>query len=466
MINPFFLGALLLPGSLAAQVVLFPHGGGLPGEIAPFLAGAQGALASGPEAVWFNPAGLAKEGRTKVTAGASLLDSSHPFLGGARGEVSGVAPGFLSLGGSFTRRGSFPQINYGFFFSETGNHEFRVPLDRREVADQSALPPTQVGPGNLNALFPNGIGVAHRATGVGKLEVTAPGVAIGMAFAKWIRLGLSIRLENVVLAERSETVRTFFAVGAPGSGTSLAGFAHTSALLEGESERLVYTLGLQVDFGDSVSTGLTVRLPSEHRKGQGRVFLAQSSSLRVTQAGQNVQDSVAFSVIDASNVKFRLESPLETRLGIAFLFRGVVVEVDAIRVDDQDAYQVFPAQQSGPPSTQATQLPALRTSGEAVTRYAAGMAVKLGRDTSLLLGLATDESAVPEGDPLFTRIDLVTFATGFFFAQGPFSAAFGVTLTVGDAGPSQVPQPGSATPLAATVAYESFSLRLGGSYLF
>ena len=272
LIHSFFLGALLLPGSLAAQMVLFPNGGGVPGEIAPFMAGAQGALASGPESVWFNPAGLAKEGRTKLTVGASLLNSSHPFLDGARGEASGAEPGFLSFGGRLTGPGSFPQFNYGFFFSETGNHEFRVPLHRREVADQSALPPTQVGPGNLNALFPDGIGVAHRATGVGKLEVTAPGVAIGMAFAKWIRLGLSIRLENVVLAERSETVRTFFAAGAPGSGTSLTGFAHRSALLEGESERLVFTLGLQVDFGDSVSTGLTVRLPSEHRKGQGRCF--------------------------------------------------------------------------------------------------------------------------------------------------------------------------------------------------
>ncbi len=51
LINFFLLGALLLPGSLAAQGVLFPNGGGVPGEIAPFLAGAQGALASGPEAV-------------------------------------------------------------------------------------------------------------------------------------------------------------------------------------------------------------------------------------------------------------------------------------------------------------------------------------------------------------------------------------------------------------------------------
>ena len=190
LITLFFLGALLLPGSLPAQVVLFPNGGGVPGEIAPFLAGAQAALVSGPEAVWFNPAGLAKEGRTKLTVGASLLDSSHPFLGGVRGEASGVEPGFLSFGGRLTGPGSFPQFNYGLFFSETGLHEFQVPLNRREVSDQSALPPTQVGPGNLNALFPDGIGVAHHATGVGKLVVTAPGVAIGMAFARSERPGL------------------------------------------------------------------------------------------------------------------------------------------------------------------------------------------------------------------------------------------------------------------------------------
>ena len=156
LINPFFLGALLLPGSLPAQVVLFPDGGGVPGEIAPFLAGAQGALVSGPEAVWFNPAGLAKEARIKLTVGASLLNSSHPFLGGVRGEASGVEPGFLSFGGRLTGQGSFPQFNYGLFVSETGIHEFRVPLNRREVADQSALPPIQ-GIGNREVNDFNGL---------------------------------------------------------------------------------------------------------------------------------------------------------------------------------------------------------------------------------------------------------------------------------------------------------------------
>ncbi len=53
-----YLGALLLPGSLAAPVVLCSNGGGVPGEIAPFPAGAQGAVVSDPEAVGFNPAGL------------------------------------------------------------------------------------------------------------------------------------------------------------------------------------------------------------------------------------------------------------------------------------------------------------------------------------------------------------------------------------------------------------------------
>ena len=68
LINPFFLGALLLTGSLAAPVVLSPNGGSVPGEIAPLLAGAQGA-GERPRGGRVQPGGLAKEGRPKLTAG-------------------------------------------------------------------------------------------------------------------------------------------------------------------------------------------------------------------------------------------------------------------------------------------------------------------------------------------------------------------------------------------------------------
>jgi len=66
--HPFFLGALLLTGSLAAPVVLSPNGGGVPGEIAPLLAGAQGA-GERPRGGRVQPGGLAKEGRPKLNAG-------------------------------------------------------------------------------------------------------------------------------------------------------------------------------------------------------------------------------------------------------------------------------------------------------------------------------------------------------------------------------------------------------------
>ena len=108
------VGAVALGAVCRADVLLFQNGPRLPGELGGATAGAWTALASGPEAGWYNAAGLSAEPGSLATVGADALRYSQPAVAGEATPRLDAGPGYLALAwGPEPRRGGLP-VGVGF----------------------------------------------------------------------------------------------------------------------------------------------------------------------------------------------------------------------------------------------------------------------------------------------------------------------------------------------------------------
>ena len=446
-------------------MLIFPNGERTPGELGVFMGGAQVALSSGTEAAWYNPAGMAKESRTVVTAGGFGVDVDEIRVNGSRELVVRPTPGFFSFTTSPTSPRSFPRFAYGFYLWWPVQHELPARFEDSRLVDQGGVPPTLVGATNLNALFPQGIGRQETARGFGELRIISPGFAFGLGLSRWLRAGMSARWERIRFEERSDS-RVSFAAGGLPAPDELNGFTQTSAVFQGDAQRLIYLFGLQVDFGRSFKAGLTYRLPSQNEDGSGDVFFAQQSSLTVTSGGVGVLDNSEFLFAQGDGLPFKLRTPDEFRLGLAMRFENVTAEVDWIRTGSLGSYEVFRALNGSPASTRSFQTARLTTSLNAVNRYAAGLAVAAGDNSAFLFGYARDTSGVPGDDPVFRKVDFDTLSAGYFFSRGALSASTGLVYRSAEEGAAAFPQLGGTGSLPGNVVIKSYSLRVGFSFIF
>lgn len=455
---------LAAPGQ--ARVLLWPNGERAPGEVGALMAGAQTALASGGEAAWYNPAGMAKERRTVIVASGAVAELQH--VSGQRGEGARAqaAPGFLSVVTGGSERQAEPRFSYGLFLAWPTRNRFETRLESDLVVGQEALPETLLGPQDLDALFPDGIARTETALGGGELSVLSPGLGFGLAITRWFRAGLSVRWDRVRLEERSQSFVNFSAAGEEGSGDALAGFSQTQADYEGSGARMIYTLGVQLDFTRVFTAGLTYRLPSREEHGRGRVFLARSSGLTVSSGDQELLDTQESVFVDEGSVPFQLRTPGEWRLGLGFLFDVLTVEVDWVKREGVGSYAAFPAQESTSTAGRITQLPAFTTSLRPSEGYALGLAFSAGGEGTLLLGYAHDGSGVPADDALFRKVQVSTFSGGYHFARGPFSGSMGVVYRSAEESNAAFPELGGGAAQENDVSYSAYGFQLGASFIF
>jgi long-subunit fatty acid transport protein len=456
---------LLLARDADARVLIWPNGERAPGEVGSLMAGAQVAVASGSEAIWYNPAGMAKERRTVLTANQIVVDTDEVSTGSSDGATARAGPGFLAWVTSPSQRRSAHRLSYGFSLTWPIRNRLETRLDSLARIGQEALPDALLGPLDLDAVFPDGIERSEAAQGMGELDVVSPGLALGFVIAPWLRTGLAIRWERVRLAERSQAFVGFSAEGPENSGDSLSGFSRTAATLEGEAARLNYVLGFQLDVARSFSAGLTYRFPSRDERGHGRVFLSRASALTVTRSHQVVLDTEDSFLVDQDEVPFELRTPGELRIGAAFLFDLFSIELDWIRRDALGGYEVFPALESDPAGGGVRQFPSVRTSLQATSSYALGLVLAMGRGASLLAGFAHDASGVPTDDAVFRHFDLTTLSAGYHFARGPFSASLGLVYRFGEESGVNFPDPGGGEVLSNDVSFSSYGFGLGFSYI-
>lgn len=455
------------PGPACARTLLLPNAGTVAGEVAPLMAGAQVALAGGPEALFHNPAGLALEARTVATAGAQPATWQEADAGEAE-RAFGSGPGFFALADPLGSARGYPRFAYGVGLSWPLAQEITLRYQDESPGTEASLPPGLADSGDVDSALPGGFTIRERSDGLGRLRAGGPGLGLAVAVADWFRVGAGLRIERVTLSQRSRTDRFYEGRDSNGSVDELDGHSLNELVLQGHADRLVYALGLQVDLGPGATAGLVLRLPSDHLSGAGRVYLNRDRHLLLTSDGSPVagypRDELV--VIDEEDVAFRLESPRALHLGLAFRFDWMVAELDVIRVGEQSAYEVFPAAESGPSSTDAARLGPLRTAGEGTTRMALGLAFSGGPGTSYLLGLAVDPAATPADDPLFRRLNLLTVSGGIYRTAGRFSGAAGVSYRFADAPAVRLAEPGTEADAIRPVSYTHAAVHLAGSVAF
>lgn len=446
-----------------ARVFLISNGQNLPGEFGFLMGGAQAALASGGESFAFNPAGLVRETGEQLSVGGLLLRFQK--LGTGAGEISEFTstPANISWSGEISQGRGFPRFAYGISLVQTLENRFPSIIDDLRTGGTEALPFGLGGPpAAFNTDFPNGVQVSETSDGLGELSITSSSLGLAVAMADWARLGFAVRLERVHLAQRSQMALEFSGSSGP---LTLEGQSLTAWMVEGDAERISYSLGVQMSLGEGLSFGAAVFFPTRTLSGNGRVSLRHNSRLATAGGGSVPSNNLAV-VIDSRGLPFRLERPRVVNIGLAFVSDWFLAEFDLIQVDNLGPYQVLPATDSRPPSTQPVQQPALTTSSEGALNFSVGMAFLQSERTSWLVGLTSDQSPVPADDPVFRKVDLTTLALGVYHVRGRFSGTLGFSFQQADASQLSFPASDGSAPIFRRVRLSSTGFHATGSMGF
>lgn len=463
VLQVFLLACIVCPVAARCEVLLFPHGTRTPGEIGPLTAGAQVALTRGPESVWYNPAGLAMDSDSAVTAGAEMGSNQSVSIGGTRTQRFTNGGGFIALSSSPTDRRSDSRFAYGIFLAWPSGLDIRTRTARQRQIDPQELPPVIDTGGLDNVEF--GIDETSSATGQGNLRVLTAGVGVGYAPAKVFRIGIAVQWERVEFFERQEAL-SLFTFDNPSGGESFEGSIHGTSEYEGVADRLVTSFGLQANLFRFVTIGLRVRLPSRTMSGRGRVFLRQSSQAsRHSDTMPDVfLDDISFA--GAGGLPFELRTPLVIQFGIGVVGQSVALELDFEQSEALPAYTVLPLPDSAPPSTVPVSSPPFETRLRRRLRWSAGFSIALSPSSLFLAGYRDDRSAVPDDDPVFRSVDLGLFSIGWVYRQGQVSGSLGMDYQYGNRAGVSFPTPLGDRVTKRHVRFEQLTLRFGGTIIF
>ncbi|HEX7927228.1 MAG TPA: hypothetical protein VF678_06540, partial [bacterium] len=179
-----------------------------------------------------------------------------------------------------------------------------------------------------------------------------------------------------------------------------------------------------------------------------------------------LQQATAVTHIDASDTSFELRSPGSLRLGVGLLMDALVLSFDLEQVQAVPRYKVFPGLQADPPSTVAARQDPLSTRGNGVTRYSVTAAMAQGSQASWFLGFSTDPSPVPANDPIFRKVDLYHFNTGYYVTRGPLAGAVRLGYTVAESPLARFRHLSDDDGVTQSVHMTQWTLGVSGSYVF
>ena len=432
------------------QGVLLPNWGKPPGELGGLMVGAQVALASGAEAGWYNPAGLAKESRTQVGGGLIGWDVQQLSAGGESEQVFREQPAAFAVSFSAREMGLGESVVVGFQVAKTCCAPTQTKL---RVGDSGSLPGLGAAPysGTVSREI-----TSHFS---GELADTRPGLALGVAVTPRFRLGWGVAFSRVSFQQQGETL-----IGYQGSNgvDTIQGYSHGTLFRRGDAQRIIHSFGFQYDFNSSISLGFAWRLPSGEGKGGGEVQYSQYG--RYDMNGGAVSNSYnVFAGEDSAS--FSLRTPGESTVGMALITNFLIVELDITRRDGLGDYQVFPQAVSRYPSTKVYTLPAALSGGTSTTQVATAAVIPFGEASVITLGVSSAFSSVAQGDGVFTHVDLQRFGGGYSYQEGAFSLSVILGFLSGKSPEALLPQ-ADQTLIASTVTVEEYGAGLGGSWLF
>lgn len=461
------LAVLLLalpgPGAPRAEVLVLPNADALPGELGSLMGGARTALVQGVEAGWYNPAGLSADPTPTATAGGEWLARRDVSVGGDTTSSGQQRGGYLAWSsGSQGRRGG-PPFAVGLTLAWPHDLRLETRRERSETIDPAQVPPA-VDPGGLD-VFSDGLTRERLATGDGRMEVLAAGIALGVAVTSWLRLGVAWQWERARYRSRDEVLSLFSGTAQDSTKYTFRGRRFALADYAGQTDRTLTALGVQADLTDWLVVGVRARLPSETVSGTGSVTLLESS------AGERLSDDTVdrsterFIVVRDDGLRFRLRTPLEIHYGLGLVGQTGAVEFDLVRRRGVGPYTVMPLPDSRPPSTDAFRPPAFRTGRRAVTEWRVGGSYLMTDTTAAFVGLRSMPSGVPGRDRVFRRLDLHELTTGVLYTRQRFSTSVALALRTGQRPGVRFPEPLGAGFRSAAVRYDAWALRVGATLL-
>jgi hypothetical protein len=445
-----------------AQVLVYPNGQQVPGELAGPLSGSSIALVSGPESAWINPAGLAADPGRAATAGADLLRYSTTTVDGR--AVSGFEPGpaFASFSWGGAKRGdSGWGAAIALNWPETTRHA---------TATRSAesLPfdsiPARIDPGGLN-VFEEGISSRRTTQGLGEYRVLSTVFAAAYGPSDWFRFGFGLEWQRIDYLAQASALTTYHAETGDDPHQTYRAHVFSESRFEGQEDRVVPILGLQLRPIRGLVFGIQARLPSRFQGGNGSVRWSQSSSATLD-AGESPADTVTeLLTAERAGQEFDLRSPLEVGVGIGLAGSSTSMELDISRSFGQPRYTVLEVPESAPPSTAVFEPQAFRTGSNTVTHWRMGFTLAVNDSTAWMVGVRDDRAEVPADDPVFRRFDLSTVSTAWAIQRGSASVSLGLLYQSSLPQRVSLPSPLGDTRGEEKVDFQSFGFRVSGTWL-
>lgn len=450
------LSVSLLANPSSASPLLLATGERPFGPGAGGLGGVQAALAGSVDAAWHNPAGLARDPREEAYLDAGALELGETTLGkNGRSNLTAL-PGAVGWVSGPTRRR--PWLGFGFFVHAPVWQSPSDHIDETRTIATADLPPAASGAVSPGA-FPGGIERGESGISSGALTIVAAGAGLGVRLSDGLRLGAAVRVERVSLRLREAFTQSY---AAEEGGATLSGFTQSSADLAGEANRAVAVVGIQMDVTERVSVALISRQPSYHLGGSGSVRINRTDSLTVSSGGT----STAFTHVQSDHTPFELRSAGSLRLGVGFQSGTMALELDVEQGLPLGAYKVFPALESGPPSTTAARQDALVTRSNGVTRYGIAALFAQDSDASWLFSFATDPSPVPAFDSIFRKMDVYRFTAGYYATRGRFAGAVRLGYETAETPATRFPHLTDSDAVTVPARFTRWTLGCSGSYVF
>ena len=455
---------LLWPAQAQGRVFLLLNGETSPGELGFSMNGTNTALTSGGEAIWFNPAGLASAGSSRLTVAGTPLRYLELGVGGENSDSLNFGSGNIASVHSLGSTRQYPRFYYGLSLRVSPQRFMTGSTRDARSGTEASLPAGLVGALDIDGSFPEGFSIGETAEGTGEVRGYSPALALGVAITSWFRFGASLRFEHLNLREQSQSTLIYSgSYTNAGTTETLDGYAFSGLVLAGESNRIAITMGFQADLSPGIVLGVSLDLPSDTLAGNGSVYLNQSRSITIVDGGGTTSGNSEVIFIQEEDLGFRLDSPGRVTLGLAFISDSVLFELDLTRIRPQSAYEVFPEVESRSPSTGAAKLGPLETSGEGALRVSMGVALRQSTSTSYLFGIASEPPTVPSDDPLFRRMGLTSVTLGVYHTQGKYSASIGLALIAGEEQSIRFVLPEGGETITQSASYQEILVQIGGS---
>ncbi|MEE8436279.1 MAG: hypothetical protein V3S64_15950 [bacterium] len=451
-----------MAGSIQGRVLSIPNEEIMGGELGILMGGARIAAAEGSEAMWFNPAGLAQERGRLITAGGVFLQYQVTSLEAESRNQFDTGPGSFSFVEGISKGRRYPRFSYGVSLAQTSDDALGAVIRDERLGSAGSLPFGLGNAAGIDTDFPGGIQVSEFSDGSGLHSVVSTSVGLGVAFSQWLRLGVSIRLERLRMAQSNSTALDLSGTAAT---NTLVGQSLTDWMIEGQLERLVLMMGLQLEISSRFSLGATLKRPSKTLGGSGSVRLHHNSRLVINRDALETRSSNVV-WMDEANLPFQLQTPQVFRIGISFKSDWIVMALDLASTREQGAYEVFPPVESRSPSTTAARLNAITTSGARALKISIGVAVLLTERTSWLAGVVLDESPVPFDDPVFRKVDLTTYSVGIYHVRGRLSGSAGLSLSEAEERTVLFPALEGGDSIQRRVRFTRIGIQIGGSLAF